>query len=86
MDTQENAQRWDRAVRQGALQAFTYFRRRLRQGGEMRADERQGLIDLLDATEEHLVTMWQLVEMTEKVQHARMTRIAADKIRVGRRV
>lgn len=77
---------WSEQVRQGALQAFTFFRRRLRQGGELAEDERQGLIDLLDATEEHLVTIWQLVEMTEKVQHAHVSRLVADKIRVGRRV
>ena len=77
---------WSEQVRQGALQAFTFFRRRLRQGGELAEDECQGLIDLLDATEEHLVTIWQLVEMTEKVQHAHVSRLVADKIRVGRRV
>lgn len=62
MDTQESAE-WHRQLRQGALSSFSHFRRLLKQGSELSADDRQGLVDMLNYTEEHMVAMWQIEDM-----------------------
>jgi hypothetical protein len=60
----EEIAEWERQVRLGALQSFTFFRTRLYrlrdEGRPLTSDELAGLIDLLDYTEQHLVDMWDL--------------------------
>lgn len=75
----EETAEWHRQVRHGALQSFTHHRRLLVQGGELSQDARQGLIDLLDYMEDHLVTLWPVVDAIEA--HGRMTRRASVKVR-----
>lgn len=49
---------WEEQVRQGGLQALAHFRRLLLSGKELSADDRQGLLDLLEHTENHMVLVW----------------------------
>lgn len=62
MNTQESAE-WHRQLRQGALSSFSHFRRVLMSGKELNDDDRRGLVDMLNYTEEHMVAMWQIEDM-----------------------
>lgn len=81
-----SAKQWEEEVRRGALQAFTYFRRRLQaEDDPLDSDTRDGLIDLLNYTEEHLVEVWKLIEMSEQTTLRGQTRAVSAKIARGRR-
>lgn len=79
MDRQDNAPvEWQGQVKHGALQTFAYYRRLLKAQGELTSDARQGLIDIIDFTEDHMMAMWEIIDEGER--HERMTQRASDKI------
>lgn len=68
MDEKSDAQlQWEEQVRLGSLQSLSHFRRLLLSGKPLSRDDRQGLIDLISYTEEHLMSMWELTRDTHEL-------------------
>ena len=60
--TDAQVREWEEQVRLGGLQALTHFRKLLLSGKELTADDRQGLVDLLSYTEDHMVAVWEILQ------------------------
>lgn len=73
--------KWLDEVRMGGLAYISHVRRLLSQSERVvvEGDERQALLDFLNYTEEHLVSMWELV--AEHDQHVKLTNDACERIR-----
>lgn len=77
--TDAQVRAWEEQVRLGGLQAFTYFRSLVLSERPWSADDRQGMVDLLNVSEQHMIVMWETLD--EVREHERMTRSAMQKVR-----
>lgn len=75
--SEQGSAEWLENVRLGALQAMTYFRGRL-QADAMSPEDREGLIDLLNYTEDHLRLMWEYVEEHQAVAKPELMALTAQ--------
>ena len=60
--SEKQSAEWLEGVRIGGIEALSHFRVLLHQRKPLSEDDRQGLIDLLDYTSDHLQAMWTFVD------------------------
>src|SRR5690348_14182735 len=81
-------EQWLDEVRKGGLAYISHVRRLLLSAPKVviEGDERQGLLDFLEYTEDHLVSMWELVAEAEREEAAQeeakqLTERATERVR-----